>query len=299
MSIGNFKQIIDKLKDNNCPKRVAVVAAQDKHTLEAVLMAYKDGIAMPVLIGDAKIVSSYLEDLGCQDKMCIVHATSHEDAARHAVEMINAGEADFIMKGLIETAVLMKIVVSRENNLRTDKVMSHVAFLDIPTYHKLLAVTDAALNTYPNLEQKKQIVENAVDALVKMGVKKPKVAIMAAAEEINPKLVESVEANELKKMNLSGELKDCIIEGPISYDLAINREAADIKGYSSVVAGDADLMVVPNLTAGNLMVKALLFSAGAKVAGFIVGAKVPVVLTSRASTTEDKYLSIILAASAC
>ncbi len=300
MSLTSFSQLIEQLKGRKSLKRVAVVAAADKHTLEALMMAQKDQVAIPILIGDAALIATYLEELNfpVQDAH-IIDAASHDEAARRAVEMVNAGEADFIMKGLVETATLLRVIVSKESNLRTGGIMSHLAFLEVPTYHKLLAISDAAFNTYPSLEQKRQIIENAVAAMTKMGIEEPKVAAMAAAEEVNPKLVESVEAAALKTMNQSGDLKGCIVEGPISYDLAINAEAAQIKRYFSPVAGNADLLVPPNLTAGNLMIKALLYSAGAKLAGFIVGAKVPVVLTSRSSTTEDKYLSVVLAAAAC
>lgn len=299
MSIANFAQLVQRLKEN-APKRVAVVAAEDKHTLEALLLAYQNGIATPILIGNAPVISAYLEEVGFPaDAAFVVQADSHEEAAQKAVAMIHDGEADFIMKGLLETATLMKIIVSKESNLRTGRVMSHLAFLEVPTYHKLLAVTDVALNTTPDLAQKRQILENAVLTMRNMGIDKPKVAVMAAAEEVNPKLSESVDAYELKQLNLAGEITGCVVEGPLSYDLAIDKEAVAIKRFNSEVAGDTDLMLVPNLVAGNLLIKALTFSGGAKAAGFIVGAKVPVVLTSRSSTVEDKYMSVVLAAAAC
>lgn len=300
MSLANFDQLIVNLRAQKSLKRVAVVAADDKHTLEALILAQKDGVVLPILIGDGIMISRYLEELDFPiEDAIIIQADSHEAAAQKAVSMIHDGEADFIMKGRLDTAVLMKVIVSKESNLRTGRIMSHLAFLEIPTYHKLLAVSDIALNTTPDLAQKRQIIENAVVALQKMGIAKPKVAVMAAAEEINPKLAESVEANELKQMNLAGELSGCVIEGPISYDLAVDKEAVAIKRFNSEVAGDTDLMVMPNIAAGNLMLKALVFSGGAKSAGFVVGAKVPVVLTSRASTTQDKYMSVVLAAAAC
>ena len=300
MSLANFDQLIVNLRAQKSLKRVAVVAADDKHTLEALILAQKDGVVLPILIGDGIMISRYLEELDFPiENAIIIQADSHEAAAQKAVSMIHDGEADFIMKGRLDTAVLMKVIVSKESNLRTGRIMSHLAFLEIPTYHKLLAVSDIALNTTPDLAQKRQIIENAVIALQKMGIAKPKVAVMAAAEEINPKLAESVEANELKQMNLAGELSGCVIEGPISYDLAVDKEAVAIKRFNSEVAGDTDLMVMPNIAAGNLMLKALVFSGGAKSAGFVVGAKVPVVLTSRASTTQDKYMSVVLAAAAC
>jgi phosphate butyryltransferase len=225
---------------------MAVVAAADRHTLEAVAFARRDGIADPIMIGDRMTIKSYMAELGFPAQNArIIDAPSHEEAAMRAVKLINDGEADFIMKGLVETATLMKVIVSKESNLRTGGIMSHLAFLEIPTYHKLLAITDAALNTYPTLEQKRQIIENAVAAMARMGIVNPKVAVMAAAEEVNPKIAESVEAHALKVMNLSGELSGCIVEGPIAYDLAVDKEAALVKKYMSPVAGDADLLWLP------------------------------------------------------
>jgi len=295
----NFAELVERLRGGESIKKVAVVAAEDHHTLEAVMMAVKDGLVAPVLIGNRDLIESYLVELGYNSSDFTVIATKNEEAsAKRAIEAINNGEADFIMKGKLETPVLMKAIVNKESNMRTGRIMSHVAFLEIPTYHKMLALTDVAMNTYPDLDQKKQMIENAVQVLHKMGVERPKVAVVSATETINPKLVESIDADKLKQMNLAGEIPGCVIEGPISYDLAIDQESVDIKGYESPVAADTDLMVVPNLTAGNLLIKSLVFSGGCKSAGFVVGAKVPIVLTSRASSTEDKYMSVVLAASA-
>jgi phosphate butyryltransferase len=151
---------------------------------------------------------------------------------------------------------------------------------------------------YPNLDEKRQILENAVKTFRDMGYEKPKVAVLAAVEAVNPKMPETVEADALKQMNLNGEIENCIIEGPISYDLTMSRESAAIKGFESEICGDPDILIVPNITVGNILSKALIYSAGAKMAGFIVGAKVPIVLTSRGATTEEKYLSLVLSASA-
>ena len=176
--------------------------------------------------------------------------------------------------------------------------MSHVAMQEVPSYHKLLAVTDGGMMMYPDLEAKKSIVENAVEVFNKMGYENPKVGVLAAVEVVNPKMPEAVDGAELKRMNQEGIIKDCIIEGPISYDLAMNLESSKIKGYESPVVGDVDILVVPNITAGNILGKSLIYSAGAKMAGFIVGAKVPIVLTSRGASTEEKYLSLAISASA-
>jgi len=298
MRYGGFEQLIAKIQDNKVRKKLAVVAAEDIHTLEAVILASKDNIVDPVFIGHEDSISKHIKELGVPThNSSIVHCPDHEEAAQKAVELVKAKEADFIMKGLIETAVLMRVVLNKENGLRTGAIMSHLAFLEIPTYHKLIVLTDTALNIYPDLEQKKQIIANAVSAMKKMGIRLPKTAVLAAVEEVNPKMPETVDAYELKKMNEAGEIKDCIVEGPISYDLAIDKEAAVIKGYDSPVAGDADLLVAPNITAGNLLGKSLVYSGNSKLASFVTGAKVPIVLTSRSSSTEDKYLSLVVAAS--
>ncbi|MBP2651655.1 MAG: phosphate butyryltransferase [Firmicutes bacterium] len=202
------------------------------------------------------------------------------------------------MKGKIQTADLLKAVVNKEKGLRTGSVMSHVVLHEIPTYHKLLVITDGGMMMYPNLAEKKQIIENAVNSLLSLGYDKPKVAVLAAVENVNPKMPEAVDAGLLKEMNQKGEIKNCIVEGPISYDLAMSKDAAKIKGYESPVTEDADILMVPNITVGNIMGKALVYSAGAKIAGFIVGAKVPIVLTSRGSSAEEKYLSLVLSAAA-
>lgn len=211
---------------------------------------------------------------------------------------IHEGGADFLMKGKIQTADLLSAVVNKEEGLRTGKVMSHVVFNEIPNYHKLLVLTDGGMMMYPDLNKKKEICENAVGTLRTLGYDKPKVAVLAAVEKVNPKMPETVDADALKTMNKSGELADCIVEGPISYDLTMSKESAAIKGFESPVTGDADIVLVPNITVGNVLGKSLIYSAGAKMAGFIVGAKVPIVLTSRGSTSEEKYLSLVLSAAA-
>jgi phosphate butyryltransferase len=221
-----------------------------------------------------------------------------KDAAEKAVELVRDGKVDFIMKGKIQTADLLRAVVDKEKGLRTGKVISHMAFNEIPTYHKLIAISDGGMMMYPDLQQKKGIIENGVETLRSMGIENPKVAVVTAVENVNPKMPETVDAAELKKMNEMGEIKNCIVEGPISYDLIMDPESAVIKGYESPVAGDADLIIVSNITVGNILGKSLVYSAGSKMAGFIVGAKVPIVLTSRGATSEGKYLSLVLCASA-
>ncbi|MDR3539167.1 MAG: bifunctional enoyl-CoA hydratase/phosphate acetyltransferase [Acetobacteraceae bacterium] len=300
MMPSSFSQLVARSRERKGGRRVAVIAADDAHTLEAVQLAVEEGGITPVLIGNASRIAAFLAGRGVDaEALRIIDIPDPVAAARAAVGLVHAGKVEALMKGRIETATMMKVIVDKTSDLRTGRIMSHLAMLEIPSYHKLLAITDVALNTSPDVAHKRQIIENAVAALSAMGIDNPKVAVMASAEQINPKLIESVDAAELKRLNQAGEITGCIVEGPISYDLAIDREAVAIKRYRSPVAADADLMVVPNLVAGNLLVKALIFSARAKFAGFIVGAKVPIVVTSRSSPTTDKYMSMVLAAAAC
>ena len=299
MEYKSFDDLIKKVQNLDSKKKVAVVSAQDEHTLEAVFKAKKDNIVEPILIGNKKKIIEILS--GLHESVLeesIINVESDSEAAEKAVELINENKADFIMKGKIQTADLLRAVVNKENGLRTGKVMSHIVIHEIPTYHKLLAVTDGGMMMYPSLDEKKQILENAVSTFLALGYENPKVAVLAAVETVNPKMQESVDADMLKKMNIKGEIKSCIVEGPISYDLTMSKESASIKGFVSPVTGEADIIMVPNITVGNILGKSLVYSAGAKMAGFIVGAKVPIVLTSRGSTSEEKYLSLALSASA-
>lgn len=299
MAFKNFKELIEKIQNDKSTRRVVVVAAHDEHTLQAVFKAKKDGIVDPILIGDKVKIKEILQHLNESiDDNAIINVDDDAAAAMKAVELIRENKTDFIMKGKIQTADLLRAVVNKEKGLRTGSVMSHIAIFEVPTYHKLLAVTDGGMMMYPNLNDKKQIIENAVNAFIAMGYEKPKVAVLTAVETVNPKMPETVDADMLKKMSISGDIKNCIVEGPVTYDLVMNKGSAKIKGFDSPVTEDTDILVVPNITTGNILGKSLIFSAGAKMAGFIVGAKVPIVLTSRGSTSEEKYLSLVLSAAA-
>ncbi|HPW99827.1 MAG TPA: bifunctional enoyl-CoA hydratase/phosphate acetyltransferase [Sedimentibacter sp.] len=299
MELKNFRDLIEKVQKGESKKRVAVAAAHDEHTLEAVFRAAKDKLVEPLLVGNKEKIVEILKELDVEyDLGSIISTESDKESAEKTVELINEGKADFIMKGKLQTADLLRAVVDKEKGLRTGRVISHVAILEVPAYHKLIAVTDGGMMMYPNADEKKQILESAVDVFLAMGYECPKVAVLAAVETVNPKMPEAVDADILKKMNQSGEIKDCIVEGPISFDLTFSKESAEIKGYSSPVTGEADILLVPNITTGNIMSKALIEMAGATMAGMIVGAKVPIVLTSRGASSEEKYLSIVLSASA-
>lgn len=299
MVYTNFGQLIEKVKGYPSMKRMAVAAAADEHTLEAVMEAYREGIADPVLVGDKAEILRILAAMNVQvDEANIYDVAEADKAAEFAVQLVREGKADFLMKGKLDTAVILKAVVNKERGLGKGRVMSHFTMFDVPGYHKILVPVDGGMVTYPTLEQKKAIIENTVETLVAMGYDCPKVGVLACVEKVNPKMPETVEANELKEMNLRGEIKNCIVEGPISYDCAVDKEVAELKGFKSEVAGDVDILVAPNIHAGNIMGKMLACTCKARLAGFIVGAKCPIVLTSRGSSAEEKYLSIVVSAAA-
>ncbi len=278
-------------------KTVAVAAAQDRSALTAVSRCKKEGLLDAVLIGDAALIREEIKAFdGSLDDCEIIDAKTLPEAAQKTCQCVAAGKADFILKGKIDTGVLLKEVVKEENGLRTGKLMSHLAFLKIPNYHKLIVLTDSGMVLYPTLEQKKEIIENAVESLCNMGYDLPKVGLLAAVEKVNPKQPETVDADALTQMYRCGELKNCMVEGPLSYDILMSKESAKKKGFDSALVGDADILVVPNMPCGNILGKALLFSAGADMAGMIVGAKVPIALTSRGATEKEKRQSLLLAA---
>ncbi|HSL93909.1 MAG TPA: bifunctional enoyl-CoA hydratase/phosphate acetyltransferase, partial [Bacillota bacterium] len=217
------------------------------------------------------------------------------EAAKAAVKLVKDGKAQMLMKGLVGTADILRAVLDRENGLRTDKILSHVAILEVPAYHKLLFMTDGGQNIAPDLAQKKEITQNAVDMARALGNPRPKVAALAALELVNPKMPATVDARALMEMAQSGELENCIVEGPIAFDGAISAEAAAHKGMKSEVAGDVDVLVVPFIEVGNVLYKSLVYLANTRVAGLIAGASAPIVLTSRSDSHEAKLLSIAAA----
>jgi phosphate butyryltransferase len=299
MIYRSFDELIDKVKNYPSMKRMVIAAAGEEHTLEAALHARKEGIARPILVGDKEVILGILKKLGEEvPEDDIYPATDNKKAAEFSVSLIREGKADFLMKGYLDTAVLLKAVVDKEKGLGKGGVMSHFSMFDVPSYHKILVPVDGGMVAYPTLEQKKSIIENTVETLRSMGYDCPKVGVLTCVEKVNPKMPETVEAAELARMNQEGEIKNCIIEGPISYDCAIDAEIAKLKNYESQIAGDVDVLVAPNIHAGNIMGKMLTCTCKAKMAGFVVGAKCPIVLTSRGSSAEEKFLSIAVSAAA-
>ena len=284
----------------DAPISVGVVAPESLNVLEAIAEATNQNIIRPTLIGDLNKISSLAQDLnfGIENHNKFA-ANTHEEAAKIAVEIALEKKVQVLMKGDLHTDIFMHSIVNAEK-LRTKKRMSHVMLLDIPTYFKPLVITDVALNICPKLEEKKAIIQNAVDFAIKIGLaEKPKVAILSAIETPTPKIPNTLDCILLKEMSEQDEIKNAILDGPLSFDLAFDNEAIRLKKFQSKVAGSPDIVVVPNLEAGNILVKSLEYFSHAKGYGLIVGASIPLILTSRASKKEERIGSLKLAKFLC
>lgn len=295
--LTNLAALVDIAK-NKTTRRLAVAAAADKPVLEAVKSATADGIVVPILVGDKDKIISISQEIGFDISQIEIHdvPANPVKASQVAVSLVKNGQADILMKGLVATGPLLKAVLDKEKGLRKGATLSHVALFESPYYHKLLGVTDAAMNVAPEFGEKVNILKNAVEAFHKLGVKNPKVAVIGAVEAVNPKMPASVEGAMMTMMNRRGQIKGCLVDGPFALDNAVSKESAEHKGIVSDVAGDADLILTHDINAGNALYKALNFLGGATSAAVIMGAKVPIVLTSRADTDVSKKMSIALAA---
>jgi phosphate butyryltransferase len=278
-------------------KKLVVAAAEDVHVLQAVFSARAEDIIEPILVGDSdKILELCRKNELVPADIPLIDEKDPGKSCEHAIELIRKGEASILMKGLVPTAPLLKAVLDKDNGLRKNDLLSHAAIFEVPSYHKLIAVTDAAMNVQPDLEEKAGIIENAVEMFHRIGKKEPKVGILAPIETINPKIQSTVDARDLKAMNLSGRIKACLVDGPFAMDNAVSREAALLKGIKSQVAGDVDILLTPDLNSGNILYKTLIFLANSISAAVVMGASAPIVLTSRADSEQSKLMSIALAA---
>lgn len=292
--IKNFEDILLAAKERG-PKKIAVAVAEDSHVLEAVWDAKKKNIADAYLVGDREKIEEIAKEINMDiKKFEIIHETDIKEAARKAVKLVSSGKAQIVMKGLLSTADIMRAVLDKEIGLRGESVLSHVAVFEVNGYERLFYVTDAAMNIAPTLEDKAKIINNCVEVANALDNEEPKVGVVCAVEKVNPKMEATIHAEKLTQMNKNGEIKGCIVGGPFALDNAISLEAAKIKKIEDPVAGRADILLTPDIEAGNVLYKSLSFFAGAKSAGIIVGAKAPIVLTSRADSHEAKLNSIAL-----
>ncbi len=297
--IKSFSDLMKEAKAKG-PKKVAVAVAQDEVVLEALAIAHKEGIATPVLYGDRKAIEEAAKKAKVDLKGWeITDIADMAGASRAAVAAVSSGQADFLMKGLVATSTFLKAVLDKEVGLRTGRLLSHVAVMEVSGYHKIFLATDGGMCVKPDLAAKADIINNAVGLAHKLGIEKPKVAVLAAVEVVNPEMPETVDAAELWKMAERGQIKGCILDGPLALDLAVSREAAEHKKVKSPVAGEADVLVLPEIAAGNIFAKALIYMSGARAAGLIAGASKPVVMLSRSDTREQKLNSIALGVVGC
>jgi phosphate acetyltransferase len=278
------------------PVPTAVAHPCEATALEGAVEAAQKGLIAPLLVGPAakiaEIAAAAKIDLG---KLSIIDVPHSHAAAVKAVELIREGKAEILMKGSLHTDELMAAVVSREGGLRTGRRISHVFVMDVPTYHKVLIVTDGAINIAPSLEDKVDICQNAIDLAISLGLEKPKVAILAAVETVTSKMPATIDAAALCKMAERGQITGALLDGPLAFDNAISTQAAETKGIKSVVAGDPDILLAPDLEAGNILAKQLSFLANADSAGMVLGARVPVILTSRADNVRSRIASCAVA----
>jgi phosphate butyryltransferase len=280
-------------------KKLILAPAQDQHSLGAVIRAWKDNIIEPILIGDEVGIRNICAENNYDiTGLTIINEPDLEKAVEMSVKMASNKQADVLMKGKVGTSTLLKCVLNKEWGLRTGNLLSHFALFEVDTYHKVIAVTDVAMNIAPNLKDKIAIINNSVACLIKLGYKMPKVAILGAVEMVNENMEATLDAALLSKMNQRDQIRNCIIDGPLAFDNAVSLESAQHKGIRSEVAGDTDLLLMPDIEVGNVLYKSLVFFAKAKVAAVILGARVPIVLTSRSDSEQAKYDSILLSAAA-
>ncbi|MBJ8054243.1 phosphate butyryltransferase [Bacillus cereus] len=278
-------------------KTVAVAVAEDHEVIEAVAKAIKLQLAQFRLYGNQEKIIGMLQEHGLQtsEHIEVIAAASSAEAAELSVKAVRNGEADVLMKGNIPTANILKAVLNKEWGLRKGSVLSHVAAFEVPNYDCLIFVTDAAMNIAPDVTQKAAIIQNTVEVARAIGIDLPKVAPIAAVEVVNPAMQATIDAAMLTQMNRRGQIKNCVVDGPLALDNAVSQIAAEHKGIVSDVAGKADILLVPTIEAGNVLYKSLVYFANAKVGAMIAGAKAPIVLTSRADSAETKVYSLALA----
>ncbi len=278
-------------------RKLVLAAAGDEDALLAVQNATTNGIIEPILIGDMQKITAIAKKINFDiSKFETYDEVDNGAASLKACIMINEGKAEILMKGAVGTGTLMKAVLNKEHGLRSGDTLSHIAVFESPHYHKLLGVTDAAMNVAPDLETKIAIIKNAIEVFHKIGCPTPKVAVVGAVESVNPRMESTLHAAALTMMNRRNQIKGCAIDGPLAVDNAVSRRSAELKGVSGDVAGDADIIVAPDIDSGNILYKALNFLGGAVSAAVIMGAKVPIVLTSRSDSDRSKFMSIALAA---
>ena len=291
--IKKLDQMLDVLKGSE-KVVLSVAAAHDEEVLLAIKSATEMNIITPILVGQEDKIRKISDEINFDlNGIKIIDKDTIEECAEVAVKLVSSKEADFVMKGLLDTSVILKAVLNKEWGLRTDSLLSHVMVYEADFYPKLLVTTDGGMNIAPNYEQKVKILKSAIKATEPLGLETIKVCALAAKEKVNPKMQATVDAKELEDACKNGEFgENVIVEGPLAFDLAVSKEACEVKGFKTEVGGDVDIILMPTIEVGNGIGKAFTYAAGAKSAGIIMGAKAPIVLVSRADTHESKLYSI-------
>lgn len=290
-----FDDIVVKAKENK--KILSVACADDQTVIKACYDAYDEGLCTPIFVGDKERINIIIDENNLKKDMFeIVDEKDRIVACEKAVKLVKEQKAHFLMKGFVDTSILGRAILNKEWGLRAGNSLSHVSLFELKDYHKPFILTDSGFIIKPDINMKVDIINNAVKVMEKLGVMNPKVSLLAAIEKVNPDMPETVDAAIITSMNRRGQIKNCIIDGPLSFDLTISKESAEHKRVKSEVAGDADIMVVPDIASGNIMAKTLIYWTGCKFAGVIVGAKAPVVLISRSDNEKNKMMSIAFAA---
>ncbi len=291
----NYQQVMHTLR-SHLPVPAAVAAAGDPQTLKAIQEAAEAGLISSILVGDREAITAMAERLEMNlAQQRIIHQPDPVQAAHTAARLVGEGQAEVLVKGNVNTSDFMRALLAAEHGLRTGRVVSHLAAYQVPGYPRLLFLTDGGINIAPSLDTKVEILHNAVEFLSALGIGQPAVAVLSANEQVNPKMPVTVEARQLAEMGAAGVFGTALVEGPMPLDIAVSAKAARIKGIDSRVAGRADLLLVPDIESGNILGKSIMYFAGGVMAGVVLGARVPVVLNSRADTAQGKLASIALA----
>jgi phosphate butyryltransferase len=294
--IKTYQELKEKIIHLKDLKKISIAKAESESVIRAIMEVEKLHIAKGIFVGDSQKIKAIADQLNYNiDNEAIIHEPDEVKAAETAVKLINEGKADVLMKGQISTPIIMKAVLNKEKGLRTGEVLSHVAVAEVPAYEKLMVISDGGINILPDLETKKSILRSIISLTKALGNEAPKIGALCAIEKINPKMPETEDAAALQKMCEAGEFGDAIVEGPIAMDVAMVSKAAVKKGIDSKISGDVDALLMPNITTGNALLKTLMILANSKVGGVVVGAKVPIILLSRADTANEKLNSISLA----
>ncbi len=300
MEMKKLSELLTTGKKYNQVLKIVIASAEDEFVLTAIAEFCKSGLIEPILVGNKSKITQIIEEKKIDlPKNEIISVNTEVESAKLSVEIVKTGKGDILMKGLLPTKTFIKEILNKITGINSSGYFSHMGLFESPYYHKLFGLSDAAINILPDIETKKFIIKNAVEAYHKLGIAVPKVALLAPIEKINPRMQSTLDAAKLVKIHESEKIAECDIEGPLALDIAISKAAAEHKGISSKIAGHADILIVPEITTGNVFYKSLTYLGDAKAAGILLGADSPVIVTSRADSSESKLYSLALAYNLC